>query len=118
MQDSEYVKHSIWEWSEAKAAAKENTTLMTESGFSESVMNECAKRMERLGYAETGLMEIQANIPQPLQNFIDARQDKGCMSCWLSSAGPKHPDCRKKIDRFFQTEKDLFCYARNFCSPK
>ena len=94
MEEREYVTHLILEWADARNAANENTTLMRESNFSAPVMEECAKRMKRLHYCETELMGLYHSIPQVLQNFIDARMDKGCPRCWLSSSTyVEHTEC-------------------------
>src|ERR1035437_91327 len=111
MEEKEYVTHLLWEWSEARSAANENTDLMVKSNFSQTVMEECAHRMKRLQYCEEEMLELSNVIPQELKNFIDARHDKGCSYCWLSSIrSSQHRDCARKIARYFQTEKDLYFY--------
>lgn len=109
------TKRLIFEWAEARASASENTRLMLESNFSKLVMEECAKRMKRLNYCELELLSLTQDLPQPLRNYMEARLDKGCASCWLTSSLPAHSECRRKIDRYFQTEEDLFLFAKNFC---
>jgi hypothetical protein len=117
MEEKEYISSLIWQWAEARAAANENTAMMTASNFSESVMQECAARMKHLFSCEDEMLSLRHSIPQALQNFIDAREDSACLGCWLSSAEPVHQDCSRKIDRFFQTQDDLYAYARRECNP-
>lgn len=45
--------------------------------------------------------------PIPLQKFIEADKDKGCIECWLSSSGAKHPECKVKIANWFACRKAL-----------
>ena len=117
MEESEYISRLIWEWAEARAAADENTKLMVERDFSAAVMEECAKRMKRLGYAEDEMLLLTHSIPQELQNYIDARIDSACSICWTSVFGPKHSECGRKIDRFFLSQEKLYEYARRECDP-
>jgi hypothetical protein len=117
MEEKEYISRLLWEWAEARAAANENTTLMVKAGFTEPVMQECAARMQRLYRCEDEMLSLNHSIPQALQNYIDARMDRGCSACWLSSAGTQHLECERKIDRYFQTEKELYEYARLECDP-
>ena len=112
MQEPEYVSELIKLWAEAREEANQNTALMQDQDFSEQVMEECARRMKRLHFCEAELMELSNSIPKALENFIEARKDKGCAACWLSSWMAEHRDCRKKMDRYFQTERELFSYAK------
>jgi hypothetical protein len=114
-----YVKGLIWDWSEAKSAVKPNSALIVESNFDLVVMESCARRMKLLQQTETALLEVstRTGLPKPLVNYFEARNDSACSQCWLSSAGPSHQDCRKKIDRHFRTEDELFEYARRECKP-
>jgi hypothetical protein len=41
MEEKEFIIRTIWEWSEAHAAAQENPREIIESNFSEPVMKEC-----------------------------------------------------------------------------
>ena len=111
----EITKRSIFEWAAARAAASENTHLMLENNFSQPVMEECAKRMKRLDYCESEILSLTQELPQPLKNYMEARLDKGCASCWLSSSFPVHSECKSKIDRYFQTEEELFLFAKSYC---
>jgi hypothetical protein len=114
-----YVKSLLWDWSEAKAAVKPNAGIIVDSNFDPVVMEACARRMKILQQCETALLEVslRPGLPKPLVNYFAARNDSGCSKCWLSSAGPTHPDCRKKIDRHFRTEEALFEFARRECKP-
>jgi hypothetical protein len=112
-----FVKGLIWDWSEAKAAVKPNASLIVESNFDLVVMEACARRMKLVEQCENALQDIseRPNLPQPLVNYFEARNDSACSQCWLSSAGPKHTECSKKIDRHFRTEEALFAFARQEC---
>ena len=112
MEEPDYVAELIKLWAEAREVADQNTSLMRDNDFSEQVIEECARRMKRLHFCEAELMELSNSIPKALDNFIEARKDKGCSACWLTSGSAEHRDCRKKMDRYFQTEKDLFSYAK------
>lgn len=115
----EYINEQMWKWAEARRIAKLNTTLMLEGNYDNKVMLECASRMKVLQECEAALLDlgVRDKIPQQLRNYIDARLDKGCSLCWFSSSGEKHADCRKKIDRYFDTEETLAVYAGHFCDP-
>lgn len=117
MEESEFVSQTIRQWAEAHQAAQRNPGVMIESNFSQPVMEECAARMKKLEYAEDEMLSLNRAIPQALQNHMDARADRACSSCWFSSRGPKHPECRSKIDRFFRTRTELYNYARKECDP-
>jgi len=114
-----YVKGVLWDWSEAKAAVKSNSTLIVESNFDSVIMNACARRMKILQQCETAMLEVSTRpgLPKPLVNYFAARNDSACSQCWLSSAGPTHEDCKKKIDRHFRSEDELFEFARRECKP-
>jgi hypothetical protein len=114
-----YVKGLLWDWCEAKAAVKPNANFIVESNFDSVVMEACARRMKILQQCEAALLEVseRPGLPQPLVNYFAARNDSGCSQCWLSSAGPTHSDCRKKIDWYFRTEDDLFAFACVECRP-
>lgn len=117
MEEKEYVRRCLWEWAQAKAVSKENPAWLIRTNFASDVMQECVDRMKRLEVCEEELFSLTHDLPSPLQNHIDARMDRGCWSCWLSSAGPKHQECARKIDRYFRTEEDLFYYAQETCDP-
>jgi hypothetical protein len=112
MQEPKYVSELIKLWAEAREEANQNTALMIDNDFSESVMEECARRMKRVRFCEAELMELSNSISKVLDNFIEARKDKGCMFCWTASRIVVHKDCWKKMDRYFQTETDLLIYAK------
>jgi hypothetical protein len=46
-----------------------------------------------------------------LVRYLEARADTACGTCWTSSSMPQHPECQKKIDKFFKTEDELFRFA-------
>lgn len=117
MEETEFVTHTIWQWAEAHAVAQNNPRELIESDFSESVSQECVKRMKRLELCENEMLSLTHSIPQALQNYMNAREDSACSSCWLSSMGPKHQDCGRKIDRFFRTREELYEYALRECKP-
>lgn len=53
------------------------------------------------------VLETYSNdeVNQEMRDFRKADKDEGCMPCWLSSAGPKHPHCDIKIKNWFRTRE-------------
>ncbi len=107
----QYVLNTIRLWAEALRKANENSTLLIENSSPET-MDECARRMVVVDGYERDLVDIgvRDGLPQPLTNYLNARADKGCPSCWHSS-GSQHDDCRRKIARFFRTRDDLMRFG-------
>lgn len=70
------------------------------------------QHLQQANQHESDLLDMIDNkkIPSVLRNFIEARFDKGCASCWLTEVNNKHSDCQKKIDRYFRTQSDLLQY--------
>jgi len=71
--------------------------------------------MQRLHEAKDRLMtfRLEAGLPKPLENYFAAVADPGCPRCWISSRVDKqHPECRKKISRYFETERQLLEFVR------
>jgi hypothetical protein len=106
----EYIRR----WSLAKQDANENASMIVRNSSAE-VMDECARRMRVLQAAEDDMLSSGAKpgFPSPLIQYIDARIDKGCMHCWLSSRGPTHDECGPKISRFFRTQEALYLFGLN-----
>ena len=70
----------------------------------------CNERMFRVGMVDNAILEIgdREDAPDELKNFIEACNDSACPSCWVSSRSDKiHPECQKKISRYFETRKKL-----------
>lgn len=100
-------------WGAAKKAASVNADLIVKSNFKDSVMHECAKRMETLGRHEQELIDMEGrkDLPKPLATFLAARNDMGCSACMYSSAGPKHPECQRRLDHYFRSIDELTLYV-------
>jgi hypothetical protein len=114
----EYIYGLIWDWSKAKAAVKPNAQLIVESNFDTVVMEACARHMKIFQTCEAALIELtgRQGLPSALVRYLEARADTACGTCWTSSSMPQHPECQKKIDKFFKTEDELFRFAMQ-CDP-
>lgn len=99
----------ILEWAAAYEASRNNPQLLEVGRTALAV-----ERMERLGMAESAMLRMrgQPGLPQELQDFLDADQDKGCLSCWLSSnLGANHTECNEKISNWFDCQERLLAWA-------
>lgn len=95
----------ILTWGLAFADAEDNPQAML-SGRMTS--DEAARRMRVLGEAETKLLELpDAVCPRQLLRFKAAHQDRGCLSCWLSSFGAEHSACERKMAEYFDAREAL-----------
>lgn len=111
----------LTEWFSAHKLAENNPELLTAAnsqGADECtrVSNICAQRMERTAKADEELYKLY-QLPQEeylpiVRLFLMAGEDRGCPTCWLSSSrGRNHPDCNRKIDRWFGYKAALMAYV-------
>lgn len=107
-------------WYSAHKIAEENPQLIIEAnrkGADECrrVSDLCAARMRECAKADKALhklTELPADeVPPLVRLFFESGEDKGCSHCWLSSAGPKHPECKFKIGRWFGYREALMAYT-------
>jgi hypothetical protein len=112
--EEDFVKDRIATWAIACDTAKDNADLLIKDHMKHH--EECARRMRVLGVAEDEMLRLadRSNLPAPLKRFINANDDRGCSGCWLSSAGPSHPECAAKIDEWFTSRRLLVQYGLGF----
>lgn len=69
----------------------------------------CSERMHQLQDAGQAVdaFKGQADIPPQLQALWNAEDDDGCASCHLSASGPKHAECKAKMERYGQAHQSL-----------
>lgn len=128
---------AIQRWARAKRVASGNARmLLEERGTGGEASRLCAERMDALREAEevlagfspfvgstefpegsdsSGATGVAKNggLPTALVGWLEAREDPGCSSCWLSSdRGSKHEGCARKIARYFAAEGSLMEHAR------
>lgn len=109
-----YVLETIRLWARSKKSAEQNTAVLLAEGS--VALDECVRRIKVVKAAEDAMLELQgrSELPQELLTFFEAREDSGCIKCWVSSNPSSfHPECRKKIDRYFRVEEDLIVYGLN-----
>ncbi len=108
------VNDKIIRYFNASQDAEQNTCIMCGNPTTEMV-DACARRMSVLGQAEEDLFSLdgETDLPQPLADHLAARKDPGCVGCWITSNPRKlHAECKKKINRYFETRKGLEEYGR------
>lgn len=113
---SSLIQDSIRYWAAAIEKASENPTLLLKH-YSEKIFQECASRMNALDNAENYMLDLMYKegpslTPSALKLYSDARQNMDCPKCRFSSSMPEHPECKKKIDRFFRAKENLIRYAK------
>lgn len=111
---NETLKNAVKRFAVACHVAKDNPKLLIACGNGASEL--CGKRMEELHKAEGELLEILKNtndkVPIVVNNWLGATKDPGCSSCWASSVKSRvHPECQKKIDRYFEVRGKLIEYG-------
>ena len=100
-------------WYQNHLVADENSTLMCQDHASaehcERISNLCSTRMEELHKAEDAVDSFKGaiDVPPLLQAFWNAEADEGCASCHLSASGPKHEECRVKMERYWKSKGAL-----------
>lgn len=114
------VFFAVVEYASAYAAASNNTKIMIGRPTTAEVAD-CAARMERLAKATERILALAEgsslgpewrDLPFVVRNFHRVDVDRGCPSCWLSSSvGRQHPECRVKIDRWFEARDALVEYG-------
>ena len=69
----------------------------------------CSERMEQLHEAGKAVdaFKGQADVLPQLQVLWNAEADDGCASCHLSAFGPRHPECKEKMERYWKAHHTL-----------
>ncbi len=97
----------IIEFAVSHHEAKDNPQLLND-GYTQL----CVKRMERIGVADQQLFTCdRTTLPSEAIDFLEANEDRGCSSCWLSAYGAVHSECKSKIDRWFHTRDALISFG-------
>lgn len=76
------------------------------------ITNLCSSRMQKYHQIEKAVDSFKGSpdvLPQ-LQTLWDVEQDSGCNECHLSASGPRHPECKQKIDRYAKAHQDLIAW--------
>ena len=108
-----FITETIRAWAFAHKDAKDNPRKMIENPSSD-VLDECVRLMKVVADKEAQLMDLQSHkgLPAPLMAFYEASEDRACAQCWLCSAVHKlHPDCERKIHRYFRTMESLLFFG-------
>ncbi len=116
---NEYLKKALKDWYEASKIAEGNAALMCKNhGSAEEctrITNLCAKRMKNVYETYQVVLSFKSScgkFPIELLKYWRRSDDKGCNSCWMSSSGAKHEECRIRMDDYFQSKEELL----EFCS--
>ena len=108
------INDIVSEYAAAHIAAEPNARIMC-GNPSAADMDACTERMRRIAGADAALMALvgEDGLSPLVRAFLDASGDAGCPSCWVSSRRSKnHPECNRKIDRFFAARTALIEYGR------
>lgn len=107
------IKEKLEKWQAAKLAVADNAKIMCGNPTEEDVKF-CADSMKALYNAKEDLILACGGLKdstQEIVQWLETLKDKGCNSCWLTSNPIKlHEGCKKKIDRYFKVEEDLYNY--------
>jgi hypothetical protein len=102
------IDEAIARYARSHKDAEDNPRLMIESRGAAASL--CEIKMKRLMAAEAAMraMRGRLGLPRPLLDFLEADDDKGCTSCWMSSKRRgNHPECEAKITRWFAARAAL-----------
>lgn len=94
-------------WALVNNLAQENPSLLIHDGA--KYTDVCASRMSELEFWENELVAVlKPEHSKQAEEWLKAREDKGCMQCWISSIrGGTHPECQKKISAYFRSVENL-----------
>jgi hypothetical protein len=104
---------ALREWFYWHTIAHENSTLLCQDlGDGPNctrISNLCSERMSKLHEAGAAVDAFKGkpDILPELQALWDAEDDNGCSTCHLSASGPKHEECRQKMDRYWKAHEAL-----------
>lgn len=100
-------------WYHRHLIAHENSTLLCQDLAGADNCNRvsalCSSRMEKYHKICEVVDSFKGSpdvLPQ-MQALWDAADDNGCDACHLSASGPRHPECKKKMEHYWQAHKDL-----------
>lgn len=103
-------------WYMAHKHVKDNPRIlrMTTKEYDFSTL--CSLRMNEVSYCDAMLYSLSQhnNYPHELIRHLEAEKNKSNCSCNYSSIiAKKHPECIKKANEWFNSQKELMQYIEN-----